>query len=88
MFPIRRLGLWLPSQRDLPHHFPSSSPSSQMGKAPSHQTLSSHDLVLAVASFSTKTWLFTKAKDCHQGVLTSLISRLPLKKDTFTAPEP
>lgn len=56
-------------------------------QAHSHQTLSSHDLVLALAGFNTKTQLFTKPKGCHQGVLTSLTSRLPLKQDTFMAPE-
>lgn len=59
---------------------------SQMSKAHSHQTLSSHGLVLTMAGFSTKTCLFTKTKDCHQGALTRLTSRLPLK-DTFMAPE-
>lgn len=61
---------------------------SQVDKAHSNQTLSFHGLVLTMARFSTKTWLFTKKKECHQGGLTSFASRLPLKKGTFLAPEP
>lgn len=40
-----------------------------------------------MASFSTKTCILTKTTGWPLGVLTSLTSRLPLKKDTFVALE-
>lgn len=48
----------------------------------------SHGLVLTTARFSTKSWLLTIKKDCHQGGLTSFASSLPLKMCTFLAREP
>lgn len=57
IFPIHRISLWLSSQRILPHHFRQwfSHGRFSDGQGSFTQTLSSHNLVLAMASFSTKT---------------------------------
>lgn len=56
MFPIHRISFCLSSQRDLPHQFPQQFSRGHFSDGQGSFTpLSSLDLVLAMASFSTKT---------------------------------